>query len=70
MDTHSKKRASLRDWRGEEFREDSRTPRQPALSQRAQANRLARRLSPEELAPLTRIVKSSITCVPPCPTIT
>ena len=56
VSTHTRKRLPSGDPKGEEFREDSRPPNQLRLSQRAPPNPLARRLSTEQLAPLTRIV--------------
>ncbi len=53
LSTHSKESSSCRALQGEEFRDDSR-PAGP--SERPPANRVPRRLSAEELAPLTRIV--------------
>ena len=55
MTTRTREHSPSGDPKGEEFREDSRPLTQSRLSQRAPAIRPPRRLSAEELAPLTRI---------------
>ncbi len=56
MSMQTKERSSSRGLKGEEFRDDLRASGQSGHAPRAAENRPRRRLSAEELAPLTRIV--------------